>query len=171
MIHHETFVRAAKDGNSEYVKTHIKNASMPEKIAAFVFSPHVEVLKLLLTAGVDINVMYKSFDDYVDWDAWEYLIIRTALYDACAWGHLNKVRFLIDHGADINKPLMTLGYDDGFVRIQETPLDVAKENEKLGEEYTEIVKLLYTNGAKTAKELSPSLRDMYLKEVRSIPQL
>ena len=50
-------------------------------------SNDLEAAKLLIEAGINVN-------QYGD-------LGRTPLHDACAWGHHEMIRLLVDHGADL----------------------------------------------------------------------
>jgi ankyrin repeat protein len=82
---------------------------------------HLEIVKLLLEHGADVNAKTKEGYGY------------TALHSAASNGHLEIVKLLLEHGADVNAKTKYGGY---------TALHSATMNGHL-----EIVKLLLEHGA------------------------
>ncbi|OAP54807.1 hypothetical protein AYL99_11255 [Fonsecaea erecta] len=80
---------------------------------------HVEIVKLLLDSGADVNAPGKRYSD-------------TALQAASAKGHVEIVKLLLDSGADVNAPGKRYG----------TALQMAS-----AKGHVEIVKLLLDSGA------------------------
>ena len=89
-----------------------------------------------LVLGVAVNsidiVRHLVESEGVDKDAYTRRG-HTALCVACAYGHVDLVKFLINHRADVNKPLEN---------TKTTPLHIASSNG-----FAEIVTLLRENGA------------------------
>lgn len=85
----------------------------------------IEIVKALLSAGVDVDIPNKSEDTgYVD---------ETALHNAAFWGRLEIGRLLIEAGADVN----------ALTQQKSTPLHSAARMTNV-----EFARLLLENGAK-----------------------
>jgi len=94
-----------------------KNRDNETPICYAIFKGNLEMVRLLLSAGVNINTN------------------PSPLYFACLRGYLNVVQDLIASGADVN-----LGIHEDW--IDETPLKIAMDSK-----HDAIVTLLLNNGA------------------------
>ena len=84
---------------------------------------NLDILKLLVSMGFDVNVKYEK---------------RTLLHYLIGEGDYELVEFIIHNGADVN------------IRgaLDRTALEYARVVERKGENYKKIVELLLENGAK-----------------------
>ena len=82
----EQFLQAAKQGNKAYVEGQLNNVSSDMKIAAFVYTPSIEISTYLLQYKVEINSYVYNPDKQVK---------VTALYKACEENYVEKVEWLI----------------------------------------------------------------------------
>lgn len=95
----EQFLQAAKQGNKAYVEGQLNNVSSDMKIAAFVYTPSIEISTYLLQYKVEINSYVYNPDKQVK---------VTALYKACEENYVEKVEWLIKTGADVNLPILVI---------------------------------------------------------------
>ncbi len=122
----EKFLKAAKNGNKNYVKMHLDNVNTTAQTAAFICTPSIEIGQLLLDGGIDVNAcaievidiagrfqtvkekkQYFSFwinmEDKFDIFEDSYVSYWTALGYACKHNELSKAKWLIEKGADKSK--------------------------------------------------------------------
>lgn len=90
------------------------------------FPNSLEILKLLLEAGADPNIVAETrFSTYGSWDD------RTPIYMALEYGRTTEpLELLIEHGADVNYSSTYLGYDDvmAIFHAPVTPLAFVRGN-------------------------------------------
>ena len=168
---HESIHKAARGGNIKALKKHLAEGidvnaktilnETPLMKAAIAHDEHVEVVKLLISSGADVNV--KDANSF------------NALGGALSRGHQEILKLLIAAGADVNAEVDKFGgatplhiaAQDGYKEIAElliakgadvnakdvngvTPLDAAI-NDDVAE--IEIADLLRKHGGKTGEEL------------------
>jgi ankyrin repeat protein len=86
---------AAAQGHREIVALLCQNAAIAnETLQNAVKDSKQEVVEVLVEGGVDINQLGIASSDHRR---------RTALYRAAWWNRETIIRFLLDHGADINR--------------------------------------------------------------------
>ena len=136
----ETAVKyAAAGGCAECLEKLIEAGADPIAYDDEGFSPihnaadnvNVRSLELLLKAGVEVDLPIAEGGSDEG---------RTALNRACAMGHLEAVRFLVDHGAMVNRE-----FPDGATCLSST----MAHPDDFDEERQEIVKLLLDRGGLT----------------------
>lgn len=150
----------AIERTSEISYPYIKLPTMPEDNQSqglFIQAARcgdIETLGRSLESGFDINTKVVGEDG-------PKCPIRVALVEVSRYGHENAVKFLLDHGADVNNTEDTLGHDSASVLLVSC---------RRGD--VDIVKLLIAYGAKVGEvgiynhsnTMSACLPPAYMKE-------
>jgi hypothetical protein len=120
-----------------------------DELSAAARKGDAAAVKRLVDAGVDVNTKFR-------YDA-------TALFYACDHGHLDVVRVLLDHGADVNIRDTFYGF---------TPLMLAvRPAQKKRPEHAEIARLLIARGAAGKEQaLSAAVAEGDVATVKAVLQ-
>lgn len=99
------FLNAAVQGNIDYIKEHLAEASGQTVNAACVYASDINILDLLFWSGANIDAEYSPgsnlmFDNVVYYHCW------TPLLQACATGNYAKAAWLLQRTADPNIPII-----------------------------------------------------------------
>lgn len=95
----EQFLQAAKQEKKQYIKEHLRDMDLKEKILVFVHTPSIEIAHLLLQNGINPNVADKGNAHHSVFRAeWEY----PALAEACKENWTDKALWLIKQNVDVN---------------------------------------------------------------------
>jgi len=127
------FAKWAEMGNLEMLKKFIVRANPEEKNEAFVKASTIQVLKFLLDNGVDVNATHVVTKNVFPSN--KISSYKTALQSACWLNLQEKVRFLIAHGADVNKEEISVRNNPATGEQQtlhgHSPLMIAVQNRNL----------------------------------------
>ena len=84
-------------GNLSYITEHYSHVNQETLAWSFVHTPSVLVLEFLLKKGIDINVQSTYIEKYGFVGRYHYTL--TSLLDGCKQNNLEKVKWLLEHGA------------------------------------------------------------------------
>lgn len=95
----EQFVQAAQKGDVSYIEKHIYQVDGKTLIKAFVYTPSVEISKLLYSYGVNIDAQDKGEEGFSIYSSlWAY----PALAVSCKENYTERALWLIQQGANVN---------------------------------------------------------------------
>jgi len=160
VIKEEDFVAKAVEGNAIYVRAHITEMSLSALALAFVKTPSVRVSEVLLEHGIKVTDWARITPYTGEYSTPEEC---SALYYACKQKYINKVKWLLEHGADIEKGYRRMPHSMDEYE-ESTPLKAAVAS---GDE--NLVKLLLdykaninnnTNSFETALDVSKQSQQM-----------
>ncbi len=146
-INNQKFKEAALQGNLNYITEHFSEVNADTLSWSFVHTPSVPVLNYLLKMGIDVNVQSTYIKKYGFAGGREHYTL-TSLLDGCKQNNLEKVKFLLEHGArvDIAYHSVQLIYGkDTYINDNQTitALSFARSCKNL-----EMIELLKSAGAK-----------------------
>ena len=99
-INNKKFKEASLRGNLTYITEHFREVNTDTLSWSFVHTPSVPVLDYLLKIGIDVNVQSTYIEKYGF--AGRYYYTLTSLLDGCKQNNLEKVKFLLEHGARVD---------------------------------------------------------------------
>ena len=148
-INNQKFKEAALQGNLNYITEHFSEVNADTLSWSFVHAPSVPVLDYLLKMGIDVNVQSTYIKKYGFGGGREHYTL-TSLLDGCKQNNLEKVKFLLEHGARVDivyhSVRLIYGKDsDDYINEDQkiTALSFARTCKNL-----EMVELLKSYGAK-----------------------